>query len=148
MTIGQLLLPAWTTTVGDACMSDRYEVSGHPEDDKWPGLVFVMPAYLHRDVGILQGSRASWQVWCPREAHRAFACGIFQYVAWLACLLVERPYKSAWRLSRCLAAVAARLLQLKVRRRCFQAVMPLSVRVIDRPVRAVSYINCDSQETP
>ena len=63
-------------------------------------------------------------------------------------MLVERLCNEAWRLYRSTAAAAARLGQLKVRWHRLQADLALAVQAVDRPVRAVSYINCHSQETP
>lgn len=94
--VGLLLLPAWAATVGDACMADRPEANGYPDDEIRHELVLVMLAHITCDVLVLQGSTASRRVWCPRETNEVVACGTLQSTTWLVFMLVEQPCKSLW----------------------------------------------------
>ena len=128
--VGLLLLTATATILGDACMADGHEVSNQPDDEILHEFVLVVlgtSPLTSCSCRLPPGCRTSLRVWHPHKIIEVLACGTFQSIAWLACMLVDQPCNSAWRLFRCSAAVAARLLQLKVRGRRLQAGMLLTV---------------------
>ena len=96
MPIGLLLLLAWAAIVDDAYMTDQPEVSGHPDDDIRHGLVLDVLAHFTCDVVVMQGSSTSRRVWYHHEVNDVLACGAFQSIACLACMLVEQPCETAW----------------------------------------------------
>ena len=96
MPIGLLLLLAWAAIVDDAYMTDQPEASGHPDDEIRHGLVLDVLAHFTCDVVVMQGSSASRRVWYHHEVNEVLACGTFQSIACLACMLVEQPCETAW----------------------------------------------------
>ena len=54
--IGLLLLPEWAATDADACMPDRYKVTGQPDDEILHELVLVVLAHFTIDVTLLQAA--------------------------------------------------------------------------------------------
>ena len=83
----------------------------------------------------------------PHEVFEALACGTLQSINTLACMLVERLYKLAWRLSCATACVAARLSHVKVRECRLQAVTSLTVRVFVRSARPIPCTNWYSKDS-
>ena len=109
-----------------------------------------MLACFTADVVVLQAAascHASLQVWNTHKAIQVFAPWTFQPINWLTCTLVERSCNSLWRLYRCSAAVGTQLLPLKVRRRCFQVVLHLSVRIFDCPASTTTQCSWHSTES-
>ena len=77
-------------------MAVRLEIYGLGEDEIRHEFALVVLAHCTADDVVMQGSSTCQQVWCPQEADEVFACGTFQSIATLACLLVEQWCKTVW----------------------------------------------------